>query len=632
MAGLSQIYADGFARDLIPRSTAPTFLSSTSYAVGDYVYYQGNLYRCTTAHTGTWVASHFTAVTIGSELKAKEASLQSEIDDVKSDLSNAKNGGYTVSQTNIVQGSYGSTSPYIITSSTTRIRTEQPLYVSKGETLSIKKGTNCSYYAVGFYTTAGAWIREQNWLTVDRSFDITDDMLIVIAFHNSDNSTITPSDYDAVVSVNTPMQGEIDELSASVLTYENTEILKAELLPVSTLHDVGWTYGYVTTGGVIANASENITNVQYIFAKAGTVITPSDGYRFKVGLYREPKVSGYYDMYSFRDTALTLPSDNYIRISIANGSPATEITDIPTALNKFTISSGTAFILNPSIYADVAEAEYNYYARIRFVKAMNDKAEQIGMTDSVFADVAGYDTETNITTARDLVKLGVEACSYNRLCRVWNTNEHTIKTLDKNHREILCEYTDDVSVLENAYTLLGKKAGYMPLSGGGSSYTMVAVCVVGDNVVVGAIGGATSRENRPKAMKELMDKVASSSSTVPTLYQYGCACILPKGNVSSYERKELDFVYEYNADTQFVPASTTKVLTAITALDYITDLHSKFVVLTGDGLDYGSGQLIQAGDILNFEQALYLMMLPSSGPCCRTVARTLGQKMIIAYD
>lgn len=87
MAGLSQIYADGFARDLIPRSTAPTFLSSTSYAVGDYVYYQGNLYRCTTAHTGTWVASHFTAVTIGSELKAKEASLQSEIDDVKTDLS-----------------------------------------------------------------------------------------------------------------------------------------------------------------------------------------------------------------------------------------------------------------------------------------------------------------------------------------------------------------------------------------------------------------------------------------------------------------------------------------------------------------------------------------------------------------
>lgn len=86
MAGLSQIYADGFARDLIPRSTAPTFLSSTSYAVGDYVYYQGSLYRCTTAHTGTWVASHFTAVTIGSELKAKEASLQSEIDDVKSDL------------------------------------------------------------------------------------------------------------------------------------------------------------------------------------------------------------------------------------------------------------------------------------------------------------------------------------------------------------------------------------------------------------------------------------------------------------------------------------------------------------------------------------------------------------------
>lgn len=48
---------------------APTFSDETSYAVGDYVTYNGVLYKCTTAHTaGVWVAGHFTQATLGGEL------------------------------------------------------------------------------------------------------------------------------------------------------------------------------------------------------------------------------------------------------------------------------------------------------------------------------------------------------------------------------------------------------------------------------------------------------------------------------------------------------------------------------------------------------------------------------------
>lgn len=47
---------------------APAFSEVTSYAVGDYVTYNNILYRCTTAHTaGTWVAGHFTQVTVGGD-------------------------------------------------------------------------------------------------------------------------------------------------------------------------------------------------------------------------------------------------------------------------------------------------------------------------------------------------------------------------------------------------------------------------------------------------------------------------------------------------------------------------------------------------------------------------------------
>lgn len=39
---------------------APLFSSSVSYAVNDYVIKDGNLYKCTTAHTGDWNAGDFT--------------------------------------------------------------------------------------------------------------------------------------------------------------------------------------------------------------------------------------------------------------------------------------------------------------------------------------------------------------------------------------------------------------------------------------------------------------------------------------------------------------------------------------------------------------------------------------------
>ncbi len=82
MAGLKTITYDGVKRNLTPLSTAPKFSGTTSYAVGEYCFYDGTLYRCTTAHTGVWNASHFTAVTISGELQAKAT----EIEDLKTDL------------------------------------------------------------------------------------------------------------------------------------------------------------------------------------------------------------------------------------------------------------------------------------------------------------------------------------------------------------------------------------------------------------------------------------------------------------------------------------------------------------------------------------------------------------------
>lgn len=51
---------------------APAFSTSTAYTVGAYVTYNGDLYRCTTAHAaGAWNSSHFTQVSVGEELNGR---------------------------------------------------------------------------------------------------------------------------------------------------------------------------------------------------------------------------------------------------------------------------------------------------------------------------------------------------------------------------------------------------------------------------------------------------------------------------------------------------------------------------------------------------------------------------------
>ena len=64
---------------------APTYSSSSTYAVGDYVYYSGSLYRCTTAITTAeaWTSGHWTQV-----------ALAPEVSDLKDDINEINNGRY----------------------------------------------------------------------------------------------------------------------------------------------------------------------------------------------------------------------------------------------------------------------------------------------------------------------------------------------------------------------------------------------------------------------------------------------------------------------------------------------------------------------------------------------------------
>lgn len=48
------------------------FSAEATYNVGDVVVYEGDLYKCTTAHTGAWSANDFTATTVASLIAQAE--------------------------------------------------------------------------------------------------------------------------------------------------------------------------------------------------------------------------------------------------------------------------------------------------------------------------------------------------------------------------------------------------------------------------------------------------------------------------------------------------------------------------------------------------------------------------------
>lgn len=53
--------------DILSTNFASTFDTSTSYSIGDLTTYNNTLYRCKTAHTGAWNASHFKVTDVESE-------------------------------------------------------------------------------------------------------------------------------------------------------------------------------------------------------------------------------------------------------------------------------------------------------------------------------------------------------------------------------------------------------------------------------------------------------------------------------------------------------------------------------------------------------------------------------------
>lgn len=335
--------------------------------------------------------------------------------------------------------------------------------------------------------------------------------------------------------------------------------------------------------------------------------------------------------YTFTNTA----TGRWLLVYVSNASkePLLQVEEGPTATEyaPFVVLKYD-MIEKPLIGAGSATI-----GKDRFIRAMNEKASQIGMTNTHFVEPAGYPSTIEQTmSALDMVRSGIHAIAYREICEVWNKKTYTFHIEGPNARDITVNTTVTNPTLENAYHIFGGKTGSIGGSSAISGYHCLAVVGVPgeDKWLIGAVRKASNATSRFTELKKAFDnavaKLADPQATVTEVEAEGAAvCLVPPYNPASYQQYDLPLLYEKNANMPGHVASVTKIITAIVLLDHIKDLAKKIEIQSED-IKSGTGPVFLEGDIFTLRDALHCLLLPSSNTCAHAIARVVGNKIINA--
>ena len=138
---------------------------------------------------------------------------------------------------------------------------------------------------------------------------------------------------------------------------------------------------------------------------------------------------------------------------------------------------------------------------------------------------------------------------------------------------------------------------------------------------------ASSEEDRFLAMSELMTiadtrlaESAASNSYVLNSAENACAYLVENGHAGKC-------LYEKNADVISAPMSTTKVMTILTALDYLHDLSEMIYVIPSDFVQCKS-DILNPWERVSIHDLMYAAMLSSSNVAANALARITGSLLL----
>ena len=282
-----------------------------------------------------------------------------------------------------------------------------------------------------------------------------------------------------------------------------------------------------------------------------------------------------------------------------------------------------------------------------FMSYMAEKCSVYGMTGTHFENPSGLTIESH-STPQDLLKLGLAAASNREAVDIWSTASRSFAIKGNNARTISVEnntiasYVDALSPY--GYKYLGGKGGSLTISG--YDRAMIALVDIEGIPIVFAFmaRGKTSYNNRTLCAKEICDMVKAKingqtptqGSNLNTLISDGggyAACAVPVdvGGYVNFLTPSEAIARQYSVSgsptANRVPASTTKTMTMLCALDFVTDMYMPLTVKTSD-ITSGSGSTFYNGDTMSFHDAVRIMMMESSNTLATAIARTVGNLIL----
>lgn len=232
----------------------------------------------------------------------------------------------------------------------------------------------------------------------------------------------------------------------------------------------------------------------------------------------------------------------------------------------------------------------DYIHMRKFVSHMNGTARLLGMNNSKF-DTASGASWAAYSTAHDLYLL-TNAFKENDVLRSFCETRETVfnKKEIRNHAlmEASACFNLPIAVKTGTYGSRNKAVCI-------SSESLIFCVLTNDKTVFNDIFGTAK------------SIIGGSYINSDSIGYYG----LVNGSI-----------YDYNADKRFLPASTTKLLTALCAYR-ICGLDGTIVIKQID-IAGGSGSVYHPGDTFLISDAVKVMLMESSNTLANAIARTCG--------
>ena len=309
------------ASSFVTPGTAAAYSSSATYAVGDYVFYDGALYRCITAITTAeaWTAAHWTAAVLGDDV----VDLDNDIKGLQSDITRLEY-PYTVNIINpdTVAKNYGISNLGTLEANT-NYQTTDYIFVESGKSYTFSPKIRM----YGKYRPDKSFIDRYLDSSVHTgnpyTFTATDDCYIRVAFFMSDGDTIQGekgSTAHTFAPYGLQVQSQVNNLATAVASLASASILqRSKNLVDASAAEEGKA---VASDGTLETNAYYITT-DYIAVESGKTYTISP----KLRMYATYDTSKTF-IYRYNDGTVdtgnpytfTASANGYIRISffIAN--------------------------------------------------------------------------------------------------------------------------------------------------------------------------------------------------------------------------------------------------------------------------------------------------------------------------